>query len=200
MRNIYLLRHGETEQSQKKRCIGVTDVILNENGRRQARHLREYFEDKKLNGIFCSNALRAAQTAEIISDGKIPVTRLAELHEIDMGDWDGMYFEEIQSKFPEEYRRRGFALATFVPPHGESFAGCQERACKALRSVLEHTAGDIAVVAHAGFNRALICGLCHMDLQELFTIPQPFGCVNTLSVQNGVCRVWKAGLPIDESG
>ena len=199
MREIYLIRHGETEHTRKKRCIGVTDVILNENGRRQARCLRDYFRNKELSGIYCSDALRAVQTADIISGGSIPVTRLAELHEINMGDWDGMYFEDIQSEFPEGYRQRGLALATFAPPKGENFADCQCRAFNVLREVLDHTAGNIAVVAHAGFNRALICGLCRRNLQELFTVPQPFGCVNILSVCGGVCRVRQVGLSVDGS-
>lgn len=198
MRKIYLLRHCETEQFLQKRCIGITDIDLSENGLRHAQCLKEYLADKEVNHIFCSDARRASKTAEIISNGKIPVTKLPALHEINMGDWDGMLFDDIKSKFPEEYKQRGLDFAAFSPPNGENFAGCQRRAIKTLHYILENTEGNIAVVSHAGFNRALICGLCHIELQELFTIPQPFGCVNTLSAQNGICHVQRAGLEIDE--
>ena len=197
MRNIYLVRHCETERCPGKRCIGITDIDLSENGVRQAHQLKEYFKDKQLSGIYCSGALRAVRTAEIISGGRIRVTKLAGLHEINMGDWDGMNFEDIKSRYPGEYERRGLDFAAFSPPRGESFSACQKRAAKALRYLLENTAGSIAVIAHAGFNRALICGLCNIDLQKLFAIPQPFGCVNILSVRNGTCRVRETGFLTD---
>lgn len=198
MRNIYLLRHCETERSERKRCIGRTEVRLSENGIRQAQRLRRYFSEKNLSGIFSSDAIRSAETAEIISGGIIPIQKLAGLREIDMGDWDGMCFDEIKAKFPNEYRQRGLDFASFSPPHGESFTDCQKRAEMIFRDISAKSHGDIAIVAHAGFNRALICSLCCIDLQKLFTISQPFGCVNFLSVEDGVCIVRKTGFEVTE--
>ena len=194
MRKIYLLRHCETEQFEKKRCIGVTDITLDEAGLRQARQLKEYFRSKKLSAVYCSDALRAVKTAEIIASTNMQPVKLHDLHEINMGDWDGMYFEDIKSKYPDAYRRRGLDFASFTPPNGESFAACRQRAFRALSRILDGTGGDVAIVAHAGFNRALICGLCGIDLQRLFTIPQPFGCINLLWEQNGSCIVKEVGI------
>lgn len=196
MREIYLLRHCETEPFPRKRCIGITDIDLSENGIRQAQHLKEYFKARPISGIYCSDALRAFKTAEIISDGKICVTQYHDLHEIDMGDWEGMLFDDIKAKYPDQYRQRGLDFARFAPRNGESFTECQKRAQRAFHHILDTTKGNIAVVSHAGFNRALICGLCNTDLQELFTIPQAFGCVNILSAQDGKCQVSETGLVI----
>ena len=198
MRNIYLLRHCETEHSKRKRCIGLTEVRLSETGIRQAQRLRRYFREKKLSAIFSSDAIRSAETAEIISGGIIPIQKLSGLREINMGDWDGMYFDEIKTKFPDEYRQRGLDFASFSPLHGESFAACQKRAEAVFHDISAQSYGDIAIVSHAGFNRALICSLCRIDLQKLFTIPQPFGCVNFLSLQNGVCIIRKTGVEVTE--
>lgn len=203
MRTIYLIRHCETEHFPKKRCIGITDTDLSENGIRQAQRLKIFIQDKNVSGIFFSPSLRAAKTSEIMSDGEIPVTKLAGLHEIDMGDWDGMYFDEIKMKYPEEYKRRGLDFAAFSPPNGESFAECQKRAAEVFSNLLKNSSGNIAVVSHAGFNRALICSLRGIDLQNLFAVPQPFGCVNLLLFENGVCRVRETGRTVwgsDESG
>lgn len=199
MRNIYLLRHCETEHYEKKRCVGITDVKLSENGIRQAQRLRKYYSEKNLTEIFCSDASRAADTARIISGGKITVQVLSDLHEIDMGNWDGLYFDEIKAEFPDEYRQRGIDFAGFTPPHGESFADCQQRAQTIFGNLLQNSDGDIAIVAHAGFNRALLCSLCRIDLQKLFTIPQPFGCVNFLLLQDGICSVLETGVGLWES-
>lgn len=194
MRTIYLFRHCETEQFSQKRCIGVTDVDLSENGLKDASRLKEYLSGKQVNHIFCSSAVRAVKTARIMSAGEIQVTVLPNLHEIDMGDWDGLYFDELKAKYPEEYARRGLDFARFSPPNGESFSDCQKRAQNSLCDILENTQGNIAVIAHAGFNRALICRLACIDLQKLFTIPQPFGCVNILLEQNGNCIVRQVGM------
>lgn len=199
MRSIYLVRHCETEHFPEKRCIGMTDIDLSENGIWQANRLNLYFRYKGLRTIFCSPALRAEKTSEFISGGEVPVTTLAELHEINMGDWDGMSFDEIKMKYPDEYRHRGLDFAAFSPPNGESFAACQERAAGVFQDILRNSSGAIAVVSHAGFNRALLCSLCGIDLQKLFTIPQPFGCINRLLLENGVCRVRETGITVWES-
>lgn len=194
MRKIYLFRHCETEKFPAKRCIGLCNIDLSEKGIEDAARLKAYLSDKRVCAVFCSDAVRAEKTARIMADAKIKVTKHHALHEIDMGDWDGMYFDDIKKEFPEEYRRRGADFAGFCPPNGESFADCQKRAQDALHFILESTDGNIAVVAHAGFNRALICGICRIDLNKLFSIPQPFGCVNILTEQNGVIEVLEAGI------
>lgn len=197
MRTIYLLRHCETEPSAKKRCIGVTDVGLSKSGVRQAQSLRKYFANKNIRFIFCSGASRSAKTAEILSGGKTPIRTLDALHEIDMGDWDGMYFDDIKLRYPDEYRRRGLDIAGVSPPNGENFADCRERALNALRRIVQTTHGDVVIVTHAGFNRSLLCALLGMDLNCLFCIPQPFGCVNILSEQDGLCVVRETGILIN---
>lgn len=197
MRTIYLLRHCETELFSQKRCIGITDIPLSENGIQQAGILKDYFADKNIGTILCSDASRAVKTAEILSDGQIPITKLAELHEINMGDWDGMCFDDIKSNYPEEYRQRGLSFSTFSPPNGESFTDCQKRAETIFHFILNNfSEKNIVVVAHAGFNRALLSNLCKTDLNELFHIPQPFGCVNILSVQGDICTVEQTGIQI----
>lgn len=194
MRKIYLFRHCETEKFPAKRCIGLCDIDLSEKGLEEAQKLKAYLSNKRVCNVFCSDAIRAFKTAKIMADGKIKVTKLHALHEIDMGDWDGMYFDDIKKEFPEEYRRRETDFAGFCPPNGESFADCQKRAQAVLHFILENTDDNVAIVAHAGFNRALICGICGIDLNKLFTIPQPFGCVNILTEENGVIGVFEAGI------
>lgn len=200
MRRIYLLRHGETEQGFAQRCIGITDIPLSEHGREQARRLSDYFAQEPLSGIFCSQALRTVDTAEIISGGRLPVTRLTDLHEIHMGAWEGRCFAEIKQKFPEAYKRRGLAFATFTPPGGESFSACQKRAFAVLQAILKATEGEIIIVGHAGFNRALICGLSGMGLSlgEVFSVPQPFGCVNQLAWEKGGCHLIQVGFTLEQ--
>ena len=39
MKKIYFVRHGVTDWNQDKRCMGRTDIPLNEKGKEQARQL-----------------------------------------------------------------------------------------------------------------------------------------------------------------
>ncbi|MHC1751177.1 histidine phosphatase family protein [Humidesulfovibrio sp.] len=57
---------------------------------------------------------------------------------------------------------------------GESFRQVQERAWHALQSILAEHSGLLLVVAHAGVNRALICRLIGLPLQQLFLLGQDY--------------------------
>lgn len=86
---IYLLRH--TEYDNPRRILpGRLPVELSEKGIDQAKKLRDYFADKKIEKIYSSEVLRCKQTAEIISDGKIPIEfdkRLVEVLNAYQGYW-----------------------------------------------------------------------------------------------------------------
>jgi broad specificity phosphatase PhoE len=72
IQNIYLLRHGETDENQKKsddQLMGYpVETELNEDGKRQAKKTGEYLKNRnKISIIIYSPTLRCKQTAEIIS-------------------------------------------------------------------------------------------------------------------------------------
>lgn len=47
-RKIYLIRHGELEFADGiRRCIGRTEIPLNESGRKQAERLYIYFRNTR---------------------------------------------------------------------------------------------------------------------------------------------------------
>ena len=73
IQNIYVLRHGETNESNKylddQLMSYPINTELNEDGKRQAKKTGEYLKNRdKINIILCSPTLRCKQTAEIIAD------------------------------------------------------------------------------------------------------------------------------------
>jgi alpha-ribazole phosphatase len=187
---LYLLRHGDCRRDEIKRYIGQVDLPLNAKGRAQARALRKYLAQVPFKRIFASDLKRCLETARIIAgpQGK-GIRTLSQLREIKLGYWDGRPQAKIRQYHPEEYRQRGENLIDFQPPGGESFADLQERVVPAFRELIENERGTILLVAHAGVNRAILCHLLGRPLQELFTLPQPFGCVNIIECRDKVLEV-----------
>jgi len=87
---IYYVRHGLTDWNVQKKLQGLVDTDLNEQGREQARELRSKLADKEIDVVLVSPLKRAAQTAEIINEGRdLPVVRIEGLHERDFGEFEG---------------------------------------------------------------------------------------------------------------
>ncbi len=170
-RKIYLIRHGRPEGDGQSRYLGRTDVPLSAEGRGQAARLGEALQGANITAVYSSPLRRCMDTAACLGR---PVTAVPGLAEIDLGTWEGRLKAEIKALYPEEYAARGRDLEHFAPPGGECFAQVAQRALAALRTILAESRGDIAVVAHAGVNRALLCRLTGRPLGELFDIPQSY--------------------------
>jgi len=187
MKKVYLMRHGKPDFTGDGRyCIGITDLPLAEAGKEQALLLKKYLEDKNIEHYYSSPLLRCRQTAELIAPRTEVVFTVNGFSEVDMGDWEGLNFEKIRHLYPEDYEKRGQDMVHYRPPGGECFEQCSKRVWKAFAEISEKIKGNIAIIAHAGINRALLCCLTARPLSEMMTIEQPYGCVNTIKVTEGM--------------
>lgn len=102
--------------------------------------------------IWSSPLLRASQTAAYVTAETRNV--LHELQEIDLGEWTGLTWTEIEQRWPEVALAKLGNWLGIIPPSGEGWAGVLRRADTAIRTI---RAGPFpaAVVAHAGINAAL---------------------------------------------
>lgn len=180
-RNIYLIRHGETEYGKGKKYLGHTDCKLSAKGINDAEKLSYIFMESgiTINSIFSSDLIRCTDTVNVAFPDK-EVTFLKDLREINMGHLDGLTFDEVKNKYPEVYRERGENIADYIPLNGESFRECQQRAIKVLNYIVSSTKGNVVICSHAGFTRALLCSLLKLDLKDIFNIKQSYGCINIL--------------------
>jgi len=192
MRTIYLIRHGQPAVAGAERiCLSATDLPLSPEGTQQGERLRTYFSEIPLAAVFSSDLLRARETAAFLSETVRPVSGLRE---IGVGEWEGLTFREIRSRWPEEYALRGEDPVRYGIPGGEAPKDCVARALAALEGILADTEGDVAVVAHAGLNRLLLCHLLGQELKHYLEIPQPYGCVNILHEREGTLSVETTAL------
>ena len=199
MRHIYLIRHGQPEfPNGIQTCIGSTDLPISEEGERGARLLGKYFSEIPLTAVYCSTLTRSVQTARALCGERLEPIQVEALQELSCGQWEGLTTDEIKSRFPEQYEKRGLDPEGFSREVGESFTDGLSRFRAAMGKVISESSGDIAVVAHASVNRLFLCSLQNRNLNELYAIPQPYGCINEMFLENGVMTVgWVGFLPFD---
>ncbi len=181
-RKVYLIRHGRIRlEDDQRRYIGQLDLPLSCDGVRQAEALRHTLAKAAITAVYCSDLIRSRQTAEIIAgDRGVNVRQRSELREISLGEWEGCTFADIIRRFPDEFRARGADIAYYRVPGGESFADCGLRAVAAFHDILGTSAGNIAIVGHAGVNRLLLCHILGLPLGNLFRLSQDYGCINVI--------------------
>lgn len=123
-KTLYFSRHGESEFNLIGRIGG--DTSLSPRGRLYANHLAEYFNKANIENlrVWTSEKKRTKQTAEGIN---APVEHLIPLNELDAGICEGMSYEEMQEKFPQEFAWRDQDKLRYRYPWGESYLDIMSR-------------------------------------------------------------------------
>ena len=113
-RNVYLVRHGETEWNKEVRIQGNKDIPLFEEGRVKVEELAETLIDIGISRIATSPLLRALESAEIISKrlGGIPMEIREGLRERNLGELEGLLVDEVKAIHGEDWQ-------LITPPMGE---------------------------------------------------------------------------------
>jgi alpha-ribazole phosphatase len=184
---IYLLRHGEVVQAETRRFIGHLDVPLSPRGERQCAAQARVLAGAQLTAVVSSDLSRARQSGEIIAAPHgLATVVVPALREMAMGRWDGLTAEEIQRREPAAFAAWMERIGEFPFPEGESVPDLVARAWPALESVADRYAGGtVAVVAHGGTNRALICRALGLPLERLLAFGQDYGALSLLERTGG---------------
>jgi len=179
---IYLLRHGEVEGASTRRFIGHTDVALSAQGERQCAAQAERLRSVRLTALFSSDLGRSRRSAEIIGapHGLRP-TIVPALREMDMGRWDGLTAAQIKEREPAAFADWMSRIGEFPFPEGESVSDLLARVAPAFDAIVAaHTSRPIAIVAHGGPNRALLCRALGLPLGRLLAFGQDYAALTVL--------------------
>ena len=101
---IYAIRHGETDWNKLSKIQGITDTELNETGINQAKEAAKQIKEYNFDLILSSPLKRAAKTAEIVSNGKVPVCYREELIERCFGDYEGSTLKDFNMSRCYDYK------------------------------------------------------------------------------------------------
>ena len=172
MKNILLIRHGQSEWNKLNLFTGFKNIELSEQGIDEANKAGQNFKNLniKFDIIFTSELKRAQETAKIIlenldqwdhlyGEGKI-ITDI-KLNERDYGDLTGLNKKETADKFGEEQVhkwRRGYSDQ---PPNGESLEDVVRRVKiyfeESINPAIQSADNNnILIAAHGNSLRALL--------------------------------------------
>lgn len=183
-KTIYLTRHGHIDAPGYQRTfIGQTDLPLSAVGQAQGVSLAEKLADIPLEAVYASDLSRSFDTARYLAEPRgLSVQKTPELREINLGEWEGLSFADVASRYPGEFEARGRNIVYYRPPGGESFADCKNRVLVALRDIIQRQrpGSCIAIVGHAGVNRLILCHMLGMPVSNLFCLGQDYACVNVI--------------------
>lgn len=165
---FYLLRHGQTNWNIEGKIQGKTDVPLNETGMEQAGFLAMAMGRCMAKALYTSPLLRAKQTAQAVAERMgLPVYVLPELKEVDFGLWEGCTWNEIEKKYPQDYRLWMKNPASVAPTGGESRQSLSARSRDVVEKVVRRASdGDVVLVAHGGILVYLIDYLLRNQIEK----------------------------------
>jgi alpha-ribazole phosphatase len=166
--NIYLLRHGQTEENKKGTYYGNLDVSLNEVGIGQGNKAKEFFNEIKLDKVYISDKKRTLEMATLVlGQGKIEVIQDNRISETNFGDFEGKTYEEIQKFYPKECMCWQNNWKEFVPPNGESYINLCERVKSFMEDIKKLKCDNILICTHSGVIRAMYCYIMNENI-DLF--------------------------------
>lgn len=150
MREVFLIRHGQTQWNAERRYIGETDQPLCPQGRAALLGRTGPPADR----LWVSPLRRCRETAALLYPGMAQQV-VPALRECSFGAFEGRTYQELRDS--PAYRQWLDTAGAAAPPGGEGKADFQARVVWAFLSLMEEEpAGTAALVVHGGTIMALM--------------------------------------------
>lgn len=167
---IILVRHGQSIGNANGQYLGHTNLGLSEVGHKQAEITAEHLKNVKIDAVYSSDLLRAHDTAVPHAKMRgLEVIDSEQLREINIGEWEGKYVEDLKRDFYDEFViawQKNFG--TFAFREGESVIGAGKRFYnEVLRIAKENEGKCVLIAAHAAVIRAFWCMVCKIPPERM---------------------------------
>jgi 2,3-bisphosphoglycerate-dependent phosphoglycerate mutase len=184
LRNLILVRHGQSEWNSKNLFTGWKDPGLTELGIKEAKDAGKLIADKGIlfNLMYTSMLTRAQKTGDLILQEmrhpEITIIKNEALNERNYGSLAGLNKDDARKKWGDDQVhiwRRSFDIP---PPDGESLKDTAERVLPYFKSeimpkVIEGS--SILIAAHGNSLRSLIMDLDSISSEEIVNLEIPTG-------------------------
>jgi alpha-ribazole phosphatase len=184
---VYLVRHGAVVGAETRRFIGHLDVPLSARGEAQISAVARRLTSVPLKAVYCSDLQRTRRSADILAAPHgLRAMALAGLREFAMGRWEGLTAEEIRASAPEAFAAWMGDVGRFQFPGGENLDQVAARAWAAFEDIVAaHEGEQVAIVAHGGSNRAILCRALGLPLGRLLALGQDYAGLSMLERSSG---------------
>lgn len=149
MTKLYFVRHGQTDYNKENRFQGVSDIPLNDIGKKQAQKVALELKNVNFEAIYYSPLIRAKETAEAVRQfhKQTNFFEAPEIIERDFGVYEGM--KSIKS--PPDYGLWDYNLEAAVLKGGESMEDMKKRIYPFLNNLFKkHPNTNVCLVCHGG--------------------------------------------------
>ena len=182
MKQLVLIRHGESQWNLENRFTGWVDVPLSPKGEQEAREAGEKLRTFRFDHAFTSVLTRAIKTLEIVLDvigqSGLPVEQHQALNERMYGDLQGLNKAETAEKFGEAQVKLWRRSYDVRPPGGESLKDTADRVLPYYRDRIWPCLAKgetLLVAAHGNSLRALVMHLDQLSREEVLELNIPTG-------------------------
>lgn len=174
MKELYIIRHGETELNR----LGIVqgrgvNADLNETGIAQAAAFFAKYNTVKFDKIYTSSLVRTHQTVKGFIDKGLPWEQLEGLDELAWGEWEGKpNTEEAREAFRAIVREWQLGNYHAKFEGGESPNDVAVRMAKAISHIKNQTDENIVLVCmHGRAMRLILCLLLNKPFSDMEEFP-----------------------------
>ncbi len=183
MKQLYFVRHGQTQWNAIARMQGQWNSDLSELGQAQAERNGEFLAQENIDALFVSPLRRTRQTAARINAhlGLGPVFD-PRIMEWDCGDWSGHLYADIKNKWPEEWQNLEADRFNYRGPNCENYPDMFERSRPFLEELLASRHQNIAIVSHGMIGKVMVADLLGYSPEQTLAVHQPNDAVFRVSI------------------
>ncbi|AWZ48032.1 alpha-ribazole phosphatase [Clostridiaceae bacterium 14S0207] len=185
--NIYIVRHGYTDENHKGTYYGALDPGINKNGKKQCELIRKEIENINFDKIYISSKKRAKETANLIVSKKIEFYTDKRLDERNFGVFEGKEYKYLMENYSKEYKEWEEDWINYKIPNGESHKDFSLRIYEFLDEILQiyKENDNILLVTHAGVIRVIYTYVMNKDIALFWKFASHNGDLSLIKYEYG---------------
>lgn len=187
MLKLILVRHAITEDNKGCKLSGHIDSILSEEGKKQIKDLNKFLQLEKIDKIYTTTSSRTKYTVEeIAQERNMEIIEKDTLKEISFGDFEGLDFNEIKDRYPDEFQKMIDEGYNYRYPNGESLVDSYNRVVKEIKDIVNNNDNkNILICSHGGTIRNILTYLISNSYNYHWNFRIDNCSVTTLEIDNG---------------
>lgn len=184
--NLYIVRHGYTNENEKGTYYGALDPKLNLKGINQCKGIRSFLNNVKFSKVYTSSKKRAKETANLITECDITLQD-ERLNERNFGVFEGKDYKELMRDYKDQYNNWQKDWINYSIPEGESHKDFSLRIYEFVDEILmsNSDSDNLLLVTHAGVMRVIYTYVMDKDINLFWKFASHNGDVAIIKYEYG---------------